>query len=126
MQAVQQGAMMDECELLTRSTDATDPYGYPAEMFTVTATLQCGLSHSQTNDEAMLEFAGGTQAPMEIRQLRLAVDTSSVSDRLSNLDRIRITRRFGTAVTPVTYEIVGDPQRGPSGLLLRLQKVTHE
>lgn len=119
MQTVQEAAMLDRCELMQRSEGAIDAYGLPAPAYTVTDYLTCGLSHSQTNREAGGRERRGTQVPVEIRRLRLPAETV-----LSNVDRVRVTHRFGAPITPVLYEIVGDPQRGPSGLVVELQKVT--
>jgi hypothetical protein len=119
MQAAQEASMPDECQLLRRTDGAVDAYGVPAPAYAVAATVKCGLSHSQVNSEAGGRERRGTQVPIEIRRLRLPADTS-----VSNIDRVSITRRFGASITPVLYEIVGDPQRGPSGLLVQIQKVT--
>lgn len=119
MQCTQVAAMVDVCELLQRTDGTPDAYGMPTPAYTVVDTVACGLSHSQTNSEAGGSERRGTQVPIEIRRLRLPADT-----QVSNIDRVRLAKRFGFSIEPVLYEIVGDPQRGPSGLLVQVRKVT--
>lgn len=123
MQVVQAGTLMDQCELLRRADGVADAYGIPTPSYTVVATVACGLEHSSIKVDTSNEAGGserlGTQAPTEDRLLRLPRDTE-----VSNVDRVRITRRFGEKAAPVIYEIVGTPQLGPSGLLVRVQRVT--
>lgn len=119
MEVTQEAVMQDTCELLT-FVEVEDEYGVPQKVWSVLDTLQCGLSHSATNSEGMLDAEGGTQVPIETRTLRLPADTV-----VSNLMRVRITHRFNVEQDdPVTYEIIGDPQLGPSGLLVQVERVT--
>jgi hypothetical protein len=125
MTAVQTAAMPDECELLQMITGAPDAYGVPTISYTLLATTRCGMEHSQVKESASSEAGGqtrhgtqGTQVPAEMRQLRLPLGTP-----VTNVDRIRLTKRFGAAITPVLYEVIGNPQQGPSGLLVHVQNV---
>lgn len=123
MKVTQEGAMQDMCELLT-SSEVIDEYGVPQKTWSVEDTSICGLSHSSpnryTSTEGMQDAAGGTQVAMEIRSLRLPKETV-----ISNFGRVKITHRFGELETnPTTYEIIGDPQKGPSGLLVQIERVT--
>lgn len=123
MAGVQTSAMPDECEVLRRTTGAADAYGMPAVTYSVVATAPCGLEHSQIRADASNEAGGrerlGTQVATEVKLLRMPSGTD-----VRSTDRVRITKRFGQPVTPLTYEVVGVPQAGPSGLLARIQKVT--
>ena len=111
LQVTQEGHMMDTCVRLVYAA-ATDAYGIPQPTYTPAATsLACGFNPSSR--EMM------NQVPDVEAVLRLPADTV-----LDNRDRIRITYRFGTAVTNEDYEIAGLPRRGPSGLLVPLKKVT--
>jgi hypothetical protein len=51
-------------------------------------------------------------------QLRLPINTV-----ISGVDRVRITHRFGVMLLNigVEYELIGEPMRGPSGLVLKLR-----
>jgi hypothetical protein len=117
MQSTQQVAMQDQAQLLERSSASDDDYGLPVETFTAGTLYDCGLDPSAM-DEGMDE----TEVVMMDAKLRLPL---SAQDDLDNVDRIKITKRFGVTLTaqPV-YEIVGDPERGPSGLVLNLKLLT--
>jgi hypothetical protein len=39
-------------------------------------------------------------------------------------DRIKITHRFGVAITNLVFEVISFAERGPSGLVLNLTQVT--
>ena len=121
MAATQAAGMLDECELLQRADGAADAYGIPQPTYTVVERTPCGLSHSQVGAEVSGSGRRDTQVPIDLRRLRLPVTA-----QIDHVDRIRMTRRFGFAITPVLYEVVGDPQRGPSGLLLQVRMVTDE
>lgn len=109
--------MQDQCQLLTRSTPSDDDYGLPEETFTAGALYDCGFDPS-ARDEAMDE----TEVVMMDAKMRLPL---SAQGDFSNVDRWKITKRFGATLSsqPI-YKIIGDPERGPSGLVLNLKLVT--
>jgi hypothetical protein len=117
MQTAQQNAMQDTCVILTRTAGAADAYGYPAETWSAATTTACGIDeHAQ--DEAM----GDGEVVMVDAVIRLPIALDGTFD---GSDRVQVTHRFGVALdAAVTYEIMGNPERGPSGLVLNLQKVT--
>jgi hypothetical protein len=114
MQTTQESAMLDQCDLLQSfMTDRKDAYGQPVEQMVVKATLACGLdmrpSRETLNAEARLYDA----------RLRLPIDTD-----VTGVDHVLVTHRFGVMLdTPLEYEVLGEPQRGPSGLRLELRGV---
>ncbi len=120
MTATQYAAMMDQCVILRYTESGQDARGYPVVTFVAGETVCCGLEHSKTDQEAMLDAAKGTQVAMFDGSLRLPKDTV-----INTRDRVRIIKRFGAAVDPVSYEIVGTPRLGPSGLLARVKRVTN-
>ena len=121
MTATQEGAMMDECVILTHTVTGTGPRGSPIVDYVPAAgATPCGLGHSKTDRELMGDAALGTQVAEFDGTLRLPKDTV-----INTRDRVRITKRFGVAVDPVVYEIVGTPRLGPSGLLGRVKRVTN-
>lgn len=117
MRATQESAMMDTCVRLQRSEAAADDYGRPQPVYSEAETLSCGFDPSKSK-----EVMDGTQVVLTDAVLRLPIGTE-----ISNLDRIKITHRHGEALTnaPV-YAIVGEPLRGPSGLVLNLRLVADE
>jgi hypothetical protein len=116
MQVTQDSAMMDSCKILAYSAVADD-YGNAAETYTAGDEMDCGFDPT-----ANREVMDDTQVVItDVALLRLPIDTV-----VSNLDRIQITKRHGVAVTAETYEIIGNKERGPSGLVLKLRLVTDE
>ncbi|MCA9941634.1 MAG: hypothetical protein KC418_23500 [Anaerolineales bacterium] len=111
LQTTQAGHMMDTCVRLVYSS-ALDAYNIPQPTYTPGDTLACGFNPSPSKEMM-------NQVPDVEAVLRLPVGTT-----LDNRDRLRITYRFGVAVTNEDYEIAGQPRRGPSGLLVPLKKVT--
>lgn len=117
MQGTQQGAMQDVCVLEQWTAGVQDDYGVKASSYVDGAELVCGLDLTQ-ND---LDEANSAETSLAEGRLRLPIDT-----QLDRRDRVRITRRFGVLLeTPVRYELVGDPRRGPSGLVVNVRVVTN-
>lgn len=117
MQSTQESAMMDTCQIKRRMESGTDDYGYPIEAYEVIYTGDCGFDAS-SNKEVM----DGTQVAVVDAVMRLPLDTL---DDFDNLDRIKVTYRFNVEdEEPQTFEIMGIPERGPSGLVLNLRLVT--
>jgi hypothetical protein len=87
----------------------------PQATYTDDATaIKCGLDmrpgRKQFGTDMTLLTYDGT--------LRLPITTN-----LNAKDRIKVTQRFGEAITPLVYSIVGPVQRGPSGIRVLLQRV---
>lgn len=114
MQAHQAAHMMDTCTVDAWSA-ADNAYNLPNVTWTSGAAMACGYEVMQP-DEAM---ATTTDAPVFDARLRLPIDAV-----VDPKDRITITKRHGVAVTPIVHEVVGDAERGPSGLVVKLRKVT--
>lgn len=115
MQAHANESMWDTCELLQRDANAVNVYGVPEPMYVSAGTSECGFQTPRH-----VEVMGTSQVPMFDAVLRLPIDTV-----ITNVDRVRITHRHGVEQdTPLTYHIVGEPAKGPSGLLLNLRLVT--
>jgi hypothetical protein len=114
MQLTQDDAMQDKCTHLVY-TIVTNKYGLPSESWVEGDTLICGLD-IMVKPEAM----GESDVPMLDAKLRLPLNSF-----ISAQDRIEITHRFGVQLDiSEKYEIVSNPDRGPSGLVLDLIKVT--
>jgi hypothetical protein len=117
MQATQEAAMQDTCQLLRREEVGTDDYGYKHQEFAVVMATLCGFHPTATK-----EVMDGAEVALTDAQVRLPL---SLHAEVGNLDRIKITHRFGVELTdqPV-YEVIGEAKRGPSGLVLNLRLVT--
>lgn len=114
MQTTQEAAMMDTCDLLVRDeTDRADEYGMPVANWVIQATVACGLDMRPSQE------ARNAEAKLFDARLRLPIETD-----FSQVDRVRITHRFGVMLeAPLEYEIIGQAQRGPSGLRVELRGV---
>lgn len=107
--------MSDTGVLLWRTASALDDYGQPVAGWTASAPTSCGL-----DARASREVMPGTNVPVYDARLRLVLGTT-----VGSPDRVRITHRYGAALdTPIVYEVIGEPMRGPLGLVLNLRSVT--
>lgn len=114
MRGTQQAAMMDTCRRLVWTYIGEDELGNPIYDYVPGAILICGL-----NPDPAKELAGETQLTVADARLRLAIGTV-----LDNRDRLEILTRNGEALDPAPiYEIIGQPRRGVTGLLLDLRTV---
>jgi len=109
MQATQDSAMQDTCAILAY-TAAADAYGNPQARYEVGNALACGLQHV-----APKEIQNSGRVAIITARLRLPVETA-----LDPRDVIRVTYRYGAAVTTQYFDVVGIPRRGPSGLYVDL------
>lgn len=120
LQDTQESAMLDRCTLLIYQTGAHDAYGMPTPVYNIGASLACGYDATARKEVSVPSgAAGGTQVAITDAVLRLPVSAT-----VGNKDRVKITHRLGEllSVQPV-YELIGEPRRGPSGLVLNLRSV---
>lgn len=120
MRDVQTGAMMDTCTL-RKWAPTTDNYGTEIPAYTETTGVACGL-----------DVSGGGTGGSEQRRPDGTITTISAALRLSlddgagltEEDKVTVTHRNGELLTPaLAYGIDGQPQRGPTGYVLRLVEV---
>lgn len=116
MQDANESAMWDTCYLVTRLAGALDAYGIPEEQWVQAASSTvCGLDLRSSR-----EVLYNSTVWLYDARLRLPIDTD-----ITNLDRIKVTHRHGVELdTPLVFEIIGQPRRGPQGLLLELKTLT--
>ena len=113
MQGTAEESMMDTCFLGVWSSGRADAYGQRVETWTPGSPFACGF-----NPKGGREVNAGEATPIITdASVRLPIDTA-----LDRKDRVQITHRFGVAITAQTYEIIGEPRRGPSGLQLDLRR----
>lgn len=114
LRAAQVAAMADSCQIGTVAT-AQDSIGdLVAAAPAFGAEIACGL-----------QMLGGDEGrgPLTVvsarARLRLPHGTA-----VSATSVVRITKRQGTAITALEYEVVGEPQIGASGVVCELKKVS--
>lgn len=121
MRETQESAMLDQCVILSFGEEQMDAYGYKTPAYTEGPLIACGLSFSSAYLHREAESAF-TQKPLADATLRLPYGTV-----IKETDRVRVTHRFGIAEpAPVTYEIAGLPSYGPSGVFVKLRRITNE
>lgn len=113
MRDVQEAHMMDTC-LIAEPTKTTNESNLPVASYDWDEAEQsiCGFDPSPSQE--LLD-----QVPNSEAVNRMPIDTV-----ISNEAYIRITKRFGETIDPLTYQVIGSPRRGPSGLLVWLVSVT--
>lgn len=112
-QSEQVSSLMDTCVVLTY-VGVTGDYGYGTPTYTSGTPIPCGF-----NGKAR-EVMQDTQVVLTDGSLRLPLETV-----VTNLDRIALTHRFDVQLVPgELYEILGAPERGPSGMRLNLRIVS--
>jgi head-tail adaptor len=114
MQAAQQAGMQDTCIIQTYS-ETINTYGQPVPTWTDGTAQACGVypkglreSHNVSNTTVQYDAT-----------IRLPVGTV-----VDMRDRVKVTHRFGVAVTNVTYGIIGPVRRGASGVQIDVRLVT--
>ena len=114
MQVAQESAMMDRCILLTKYEQGRDGHNNPIYGEAKSRELICGLDPT-----ASQEIPDGSEVVLIDARLRLSLSTES---SIRNISRVKIVKRFGVILDPpLIFEVVGLPERGPSGIVLNLR-----
>lgn len=105
--------MMDICVIQT-FTETPDSVGQLIRTWSDGDPLMCGFdptggSETRSVDKTTVK-ADAT--------IRLPIDTAVAATY-----RIKVIMRYGEAIEPIVYGILEEPERGPSGLVLRLERV---
>lgn len=114
MQAAQVAAMQDTCTINTYS-ETVNSYGAVVGAWSAGTAQVCGLDMRGGKE------VHGNDNTIVITDATIRLPFDTVVDMR---DHITVTHRFGVAITPIVYGIVGPIRRGPSGIRLDLQKVT--
>ncbi|MBI4916871.1 MAG: hypothetical protein HY825_13570 [Acidobacteria bacterium] len=113
LRAAQESAMQDVCLVQSRTLVTTD-LGYPTETWSDGVLVPCGFDPS-----------GGGEIPGPEH----AMITADAAVRLPGVtvigihDRIKLTTRYGEPMTPAYYDVVAPPEIGPSGVVVRVNRV---
>lgn len=119
MRSVQVGAMMDTCTLRIW-TPTVDDYGTEIPGYVDTTGVACGLDVTGGMGGNEQRRPDGTITTIAAT-LRLSLDDGA---GLTEEDKVTVTHRNGEVLTPaLAYGIDGQPQRGPTGYVLRLVEV---
>lgn len=114
MQAAQEDHMMDACQLGTK-TESQSTSGHVSVSFSYSESLACGFS---AKGSKVAERPDGSPVFSDAA-LRLPLGTA-----VTATDRVKLTHRFGVALSPEEeWDVAGEPARGPSGIVVPLNKV---
>jgi hypothetical protein len=114
MRSAQEDHMNDTCVIRVYGS-TTDENNMPKPVYTAGAAMACGF-RARTPREVLQR----AEVAMSDGDIRLPVGTT-----LDRRSRIRITHRHGIPLVPAQdYEIIGEPLRGPSALLVLLKRST--
>ena len=118
MREAQESFMVDACQIGTIH-ESQDDLGQPVpEPASYSPETPCGLQMTGGLQSAEYRMADGTLVKADAK-LRLPQDAV-----VSVLDVVKITKRFGSAITPIVYEVMGAPATGPSGIVCYLLAVS--
>ena len=104
----------DTGAILAYTEGASDAYGYTATTYTAGAAFACSF-----NELSPKEQMQGAQVEAMDAVARVPSGTT-----VTIRERSKLTKRLQQTITAITYEIVGIEERGPFGLVLKLQRVT--
>jgi len=110
MQTEQATSSNDTCKVLAYSS-STDAYGNPSPTYTAGSAIACGVKYIKPG-----EVQGTGEVPVIHARVRLPLDTTITEE-----DRVQVTKRYGTAITAQTFDVVGPVERGPSALVVNLR-----
>lgn len=117
MQTTQDDSMQDTCVIYSYSGGALDGYGRPTDPYSEGVTTPCGFA-PYNKGEAM----GHGQVALTDAVLRLPL---LLYETLTTLTRIKLTKRYGVdVVEPEFFDFDGEPEEGPSAVVVNLKRVT--
>lgn len=118
LQALYTDHLMDEGQILKYFAGGPDEYGMPAPpTYAAQSAIACSFRE--------LSPIGGKEAggEAEIGQVNVKVGVP-LGTIVTNLDKFKILKLHGTAITPIVYEIAGPPKQDALGIVLDLKLET--
>jgi hypothetical protein len=107
--------MGDTCQIGTYAAGTADGFGQVKGSYTYATAISCGFEWKGT-DEKHTAAINTYQADAILR----TPHTTSVAVR----DRVKLTYRYGTDITDLTFEVVGVGLCGPTATLVYLKQVS--
>lgn len=109
-------SMIDTCVLMTATT-TYDVVGGAVQTWTDGAPTECGVEFTSERRQESIEVAGVRYDVDATVRLPLAVTPTS-------LQRIRVTHRYGVALTTAwLFEVLGTVRRGPTANVVKVRQV---
>jgi hypothetical protein len=115
MRATHAGLMGDTCQIGTYSAGTPDSHGRIRGSYSYATAIACGF---EWKGQSEAHTAVMTQLDADAL-LRVPASTT-----IEQRQRVKLTYRYGTDITDLTFEVVGFGQRGPTATLVYLKQVT--
>lgn len=112
MRAAYDATLLDSCKIGILTEDVTGTYKEKSYLYG--SEIMCGYKEYRED-----ESEDGAQAPVIDAIIRLPWSTT-----VTNQNRIRMTKRYGTAITNVDYSVVGPVIKGLEGVEVKVALVT--
>lgn len=114
MCATASASMFDTCVVQTYSATSSTSAEPNVGSWADGSAIACGFDASVSN-----EVSDGSQATLTDATIRLPIGTTCTGK-----NRIKVTKRNGTTLgTAETYEILGEPRRGPTALVCHCKRI---
>lgn len=119
MQQAQTAHMHDTCHRSVHSYTPND-YNEQKSVWEEDETdIPCGIEQKARGDDS--ESVQNTHTEVRYDAIaRLPISQAEVWDIK---DKLIVTKRFGSSITPIEYGIAAPIERGPSGIVIKLKKV---
>ena len=118
MRSTQEAFMADACQIGSVHT-SQDAIGDPVpDVASYSPETACGLQMTGGLQRNEFRTSDGTIVYADAK-LRLPHDAV-----ISVTNLVKITKRHGTAITPIVYEVMGVPLAGATGVVCYLRQVT--
>ena len=114
MRADQAAYFNDTCVIQTHSSTQND-VNEPVSSWADGSAISCGFEMTGGDER---QQADGTLLVVD-GIVRVPIGTS-----VTEVDRVKITKQHGSSITALVFSVIGKPQRGPSALVIDLQRVT--
>ena len=114
MRTSQADLMGDTCQIGTYSAGTADSHGYVPGAYTYATAIDCGLEWKGANEEHT-ELMNVSNADAMLR----VPHTTAINIR----DRVKLTKRYGTDITDLVFEVESIVRRGPTASLVMLRRV---
>jgi head-tail adaptor len=114
LQTYQTASMLDTC-IIQSYAMTLDDYGAEVDTYTDGSAIACGVNMTPASESRT--------ATMNVERIDATIRLP-IATVIKSTDRVKVTHRFGVAITNIVFEVVGSIRRGPSGLQVALRVVS--
>jgi head-tail adaptor len=113
LQTHQTASMLDTCVIQVYAM-TLDDYGAEVDTYTDGSAIACGVNMTPASESRT--------AVMNVERVDATVRLP-IATVIKSTDRVKVTHRYGVAITNIVFEVVGSIRRGPSGLQVALRVI---